>query len=257
MKIGLLQFKTNDGDSLQTRFDRLLQQLGQVDDCELLVLPELWLHSAFGSWAEENNKLENIADYIATLTNWASQNNTWLCTGSFLVKSLDGKTRNTSYLISNEGKKVLSYSKRHLFGIDSQEAHSISKGDRRSELDTKFGKIGMAICYDLRFPEHFRSSRHVPEIFIVPCAWPSGRIKQFKTLVSARAIENQSFVIACNGVGKQGQQTLGGNSQVIDFEGKVVLNLESDEEIAYANIEIDKLRVYRRKFDFLRDRLDL
>jgi predicted amidohydrolase len=123
-------------------------------------------------------------------------------------------------------------------------------------ISTDFGSIGLAICYDLRFPALFmRLSEGGAEIIIVPAAWPGGRIEQWSVLVRGRALENQCFLVGCNGVGVQGDTRVGGRSLVVTPTGETLAHGDDDQpgEIGAA-LSLAELRELRREFPVLADR---
>jgi predicted amidohydrolase len=255
LKIAIVQLKTEEGSQVKDQFHRAVTLLDSLEVCDLVILPELWLQGAFGKWSEQGRLSGSSTEYLEYLSDWALKRNTWICTGSFLVEGHDRKISNTCYLVDQNGNMIANYSKRHLFSYGSNEAERLRRGTTRTELKTSFGTMGFAICYDLRFPEHFRKSANIPEIFVIPSAWPESRIKQFNSLAIGRAIENQCYIIACNGVGKQGEVFLGGNSLVIDYEGVTKLQLSNEEEIGYCTLSLGALRKFRAEFGVLNDRV--
>lgn len=255
MKIALIQLKTDEEFQIEEQFKHAIKLLESLEECDLVVLPELWLQGAFGDWSDMLGSVGRSNYYLNLLKKWAREKETWICVGSFLVEDNNGRISNKTYFIDSNGNEIANYSKRHLFGHGSSEANRLQPGTTRSETKVSFGTVGFAICYDLRFPEHFRASSEIPEIFVIPSAWPNSRIYQFISLAIGRAIENQCYIIACNGVGSQGKINLGGNSVVIDFEGVPQLQLSDQEEIGYCTLNLIALREFRDKFDVLKDRI--
>ena len=256
MRIALVQLRTDEGTQIEAQFRRAMKLLEKLEKCDLVVLPELWLQGAFGQLSEQMAPLDFSNEYLDCLIKWAKNRKTWICTGSFLLMTEEKRITNTCYFLNPEGRIVASYSKRHLFGYGSKEAERLVSGKSRTELEAVFGTVGFAICYDLRFPEHFRASPKIPELFVIPSAWPESRINHFESLAIGRAIENQCYIIACNGLGSQGDVNLGGSSLVVDYNGKTVMKLSKEEEIGYCDLNLDELRIFRERFDVLSDRVD-
>jgi len=163
-----------------------------------------------------------------------------------------------------EGKQVARYDKVHLFDVkvpDSDEEYSesktIAKGDEPVVLETPFGKVGIAICYDLRFPEFFRSSiDQGVEIFIIPSAFTKKTgAAHWEVLLRARAIENLCYVIAPNqgGFHVNGRQTYG-HSMVIDPWGCILDSHKQDSGFAIADIDLTRLHKTRESFPVLQHR---
>lgn len=134
-------------------------------------------------------------------------------------------------------------------GIDLDEP---SSGDESGSLSVK---VGLATCYDLRFPELFRKQvDEGAEIFVIPAAWPAARVAAWRTLLQARAIENQVFVIACNTAGTHATTEMGGNSAVISPTGEVLAEAGRGERVLTLDIDLAEVREARESFPVLSDR---
>jgi predicted amidohydrolase len=170
------------------------------------------------------------------------------------LPELEGGTiYNTAYVI-DRGEIVGSYRKLHLFST-MREDQFLGSGDATLVVDTSVGRLGVAICYDLRFPELFRKLALAgAEIICIPAEWPKPRQEHWKTLLRARAIENQLFVIAANCCGVQGKLDFTGLSQLISPLGNV-LQMAAEEDIELiAQFDFSELEQYRKKIDILNDR---
>jgi len=163
-----------------------------------------------------------------------------------------------------EGKTVARYDKMHLFDVkvpdtneEYKESNTISKGDKPLVVDTPFGKIGIAICYDLRFPEFFRSPiNQGVDIFIIPSAFTEKTgAAHWELLLRARAVENLCYVIAPNqgGFHINGRQTYG-HSMVVDPWGSVLDCHIRDSGFAIADIDLPRLYKTRESFPVLQHR---
>ncbi|MCK4501959.1 MAG: carbon-nitrogen family hydrolase, partial [Desulfuromonadales bacterium] len=142
----------------------------------------------------------------------------------------------------------------HLFSTMKEDQY-LGSGDQSLVVDTSVGRLGIAICYDLRFPELFRKlALEGAEIICIPAEWPKPREEHWKTLLRARAIENQLFVIAANCCGIQGKLDFFGLSQLISPLGNV-LELAGEENVELvANFDFAEMKQYRQKIDILNDR---
>jgi predicted amidohydrolase len=177
------------------------------------------------------------------LSRMAKKHHIWLIGGSVpLEASVANKVRNSCLVYDERGKQVARYDKIHLFGLDLgneryQEAKLIEPGDRAVVVNTPFGRIGLSICYDLRFPELYRAMPDV-DIIVVPSAFTAttGRA-HFETLIRARAIENLAYVIAPaqGGYHLSGRETHG-DSMIVDPWGVVLDRLSRGSGVAMANI---------------------
>lgn len=162
---------------------------------------------------------------------------------------------NVAMLIDAEGETRLRYAKSHL--IDVYREKDIFEPGRETPTVSLAGtRIGVAICYDLRFPELFRAYvDQGAEVLIVVAEWPEVRIGHWELLLRARAIENQAWVVGVNRVGADATTTYGGRSQVIDpLGGVVALGRPDAEEDLVVDLDLDALRTLRQEFPVLRDR---
>ena len=132
----------------------------------------------------------------------------------------------------------MQYDKIHLFRLMDEHLW-MSAGSNTTHADLCDVKTGLAICYDLRFPEIFRHyALNQVNLILIPAEWPIIRIEHWKILLKARAIENQCFIAAVNTVGKSGSNTFGGSSAVIDPWGNVLIEGSQQDE-SLLNVEID------------------
>jgi nitrilase len=177
------------------------------------------------------------------LSETARQHKIWLVGGSIpLVASTPDKVLNSCLVFDEHGEQVARYDKIHLFGLELgnesfDEAKTIEPGNQVVVVDSPFGRIGLAICYDLRFPELFRSMKDV-DIIVLPSAFTetTGRM-HWEVLVRARAIENLSYVIAAaqGGYHVSGRETHG-NSMIVDPWGKVLDRLPRGSGVVMADV---------------------
>lgn len=204
--------------------------------------------------------------YVDLLAQWARELNIWLVAGAVPMPCPDGdpRVRSSSLVFNAQGELVARYDKIHLFDVEVGDAHGSYKeserfapGDQLVLVDTPVGKLGLSICYDLRFPGLFQALRDQgAEIITVPAAftYTTGEA-HWNTLLRARAIETQCYVLASNQCGwHDAKRRTWGHSQVIDPWGKVLSEL--GEEIGVASGEIDQqlLRETRRKMPVMEHR---
>ncbi|MGC2167113.1 MAG: carbon-nitrogen hydrolase family protein [Gallionella sp.] len=197
---------------------------------KLVVLPEFFAIMGMG----EHDKVavrEQLGEgpIQAFLSETARQHKIWLVGGSIpLVADGADKVRNACLVFDEHGERVARYDKIHMFGLELgnesyNEARTIEPGNQVVVVDSPFGRIGLAVCYDLRFPELFRSMKDV-DIIVLPSAFTetTGRM-HWEVLVRARAIENLAYVIAAaqGGYHINGRETHG-NSMVVDPWGRVL-----------------------------------
>jgi predicted amidohydrolase len=145
------------------------------------------------------------------------------------------------------------YDKRHLFGLGEEDQH-YSAGSKKLVVELNGWKICPVICYDLRFPVWLRNKDEVYDMLLVVANWPEKRSLHWRTLIPARAVENQAFVVAVNRVGHDGNEVYhSGDSMCIDPNGKVVYYKPNDEDLYTFSINKDELDNARAAFPFLKD----
>ncbi len=172
--------------------------------------------------------------------------------GTILEKDESG-IYNTFVIINKEGV-VAKYRKIHLFG---EEKKYFKAGVKIKTIESEFGKVALATCYDIRFPELFRESvRQNAEIVLVSAEFPDPREDHWRTLLKARAIENQCFVIATNRVGEDSRQSYFGGSMIVDPWGETIVSGGREESILKAEIDITRTSAVRSSFPVLDDVLD-
>lgn len=177
------------------------------------------------------------------LAEMARKHHIWVVGGSIpLVADAPNKIRNTCLVYDEHGEQVARYDKIHLFNLDLgnehyHEAKTVEAGNQVVVVDSPFGRIGLAICYDLRFPELFRAMKNV-DIIVLPAAFTAttGKV-HWETLVRARAIENLSYVIAAaqGGYHVNGRETHG-HSMIVDPWGRVLDELPRGSGVVVAEI---------------------
>lgn len=157
---------------------------------------------------------------------------------------------NTFVLVDDTGI-IGKYRKIHLF---NEEKHYLSSGEDITVVGTEFGRIALAICYDLRFPELFRKfMEHKADIVLICANFPKPRMKHWETLIKARAIENQFFVIACNRVGRDTINEYTGRSMAVDPWGEILTLGDNREEILKCVIDRTRVSEVRGGFPVLED----
>jgi len=188
----------------------------------------------------------------------ARRHRLWL-NGSLLALNEAGKIANTSVLFDSSGEQVAVYRKAHLFSLLHEERH-VSPGNALALVQTPWGKAGLSVCYDIRFPELFRTYALLGAEFVLsPMAFPHPRLEHWRILVRARAIENQMFMIGTNQVGTEdfgpeGRVTYFGHSCIIDPWGETVAEAGEGEELLTVEIDLDRVAEVRAKMSVFRDR---
>lgn len=252
MRISIGQMDVQKGES-QVNLATVNQLIVEASarDSDLLVLPELW-----GSGYD----LEHAGTHATSLTEGLFAETATLAAeyslyiyGS-LLSSIHGDPTNTGVLFGPTGEIVAEYSKLHLFRLMDEDKW-LAPGPAPTLAETPWGKAGLSICYDLRFPELYRSyALQGAHIFLVPAEWPHPRRYHWRTLLRARAIENQAFVVACNRVGETDGTEFCGHSAIIDPWGEIIVEAGESPVLLTADIDIGRVAEVRQKIPVFQDR---
>ncbi|MHB1083753.1 MAG: carbon-nitrogen hydrolase family protein [Thiobacillus sp.] len=244
VRVAAIQMASGPNVSANLAEAEQLIELAVDAGAQLVALPEFFCIMAMkDSGVVKVREAEGHGPIQAFLSRMAKKHQIWLIGGSVpLEASVANRVRNSCLVYDERGKQVARYDKIHLFGLDLgneryQEANLIEPGDKAVVVNSPFGRIGLTICYDLRFPELFRAMPDV-DIFVVPSAFTAttGRA-HFETLIRARAIENLAYVIAPaqGGYHLSGRETHG-DSMIVDPWGVVLDRLPRGSGVAVANI---------------------
>jgi omega-amidase len=218
---------------------------------DLLVLPELWHHGYDLEKAEEWAAPLGEGGF-AQMAALAREYELHLV-GSLLERH-SGGISNTAALYGPDGVLVGSYRKVHLFRL-MREHQYLVPGERAALFPTPWGPTGIAICYDLRFPEFLRAMALAgATLIVVPAQWPEVRLEAWLTLARARAIENELFVAACNRVGEQESSVFPGRSCIVDPLGSVLAEGDDREQLVVAKIDVRQIESARRYLPVYEDR---
>lgn len=173
--------------------------------------------------------------------------------GGVLGAAAKGRGRNLSVVFSPEGREIARYAKIQTFTIGG-ETEAYEAGNEPVIFDWAGIAVAPFICYDLRFPEHFRlATRRGAQLLTVIASWPVARIEHWVALLRARAIENQAYVAGCNRCGKDPKLNYNGRSMIISPKGDVLVDAEDGEKIIRADIDLATLQAYRKELPFLAD----
>lgn len=242
MKISILQLDTFWHDK-QKNLEVVERLVFQNYGSDIYVLPEMF---ATG-FSNEVGKLGEPIDgmIVAKMKDIATQHDAAIC-GSLILED-DGRYYNSFLFVKPDGE-IVRYDKRHLFRFGG-EADMFSAGNNRVVVDYKGFRILLQVCYDLRFPVWCRNRNDYDMIFYI-ANWPDSRRSVFDTLVKARAIENQAFVVAVNRVGNDGVGLhYDGGSCIIDFKGEYIGQCTDNEEcVITTDLKFEDLMAFRTKF---------
>jgi omega-amidase len=219
---------------------------------DLIVFPELWPTGYDLQRAAEyvTDTRSGVFSFMATL----AKKYEIAISGSALSLLGNAAYGNTAVLIDPKGISLGEYSKTHLFRL-MEEDHYLKAGDNLGVFDSPWGKVGLAICYDLRFPELFRAYALAGvHTVILPSEWPNPRKMHWQTLLRARAIENQIFLVACNRIGQSGDTSFFGHSSIIDPWGETIVEANEQADLISAEIDTSAVKLVRNKIPIFADR---
>ncbi len=265
MKIALIQLAYGDAETPADRLARVAGLVREQQGHDLVVLPELWSAGAFDyrRWPQREHQVDGAT--TAALSEVAREIGAVVHTGSIVERppgeaGPEGKGLwNTSVIVGPDGSICASYRKIHRFGFGSGEPKLMEAGEdvvvTTLPAPAESLKVGVSTCYDLRFPELYRRQvEQGAEMFVLASAWPAARVSAWRTLLRARAIENQCFVVACNTAGTHADTEMGGCSAVIDPFGEVIAEGGRTEEVVSAEIDPTAVAQWRSRFPVLTDR---
>ncbi|MEX1019928.1 MAG: carbon-nitrogen family hydrolase [Litorilinea sp.] len=258
VQISLVQMDCILGDPKENfaRATPLIAEAAQQGS-QLVVLPELWstAYDLENAAAHASPLAQRAGErgWFGRLAGLARKNKIWL-TGSLLEAQADGRYYNTMPIYGPDGRLKGVYRKIHLFRLMEEEIY-LSPGQNTTLLELPWGKTGLAICYDLRFPEMFRQYALLgAQLILMPAEWPNPRREHWRTLIRARAIENQCFVAACNRVGSSKGAEFFGASAIVDPWGETLIEGGEQAEILTATIDLATVEAVRQRIPVFSDR---
>lgn len=258
MKVALVQLASPDSESVEarrSRVDRMIRSERSLRDVDLLVLPELWTvgYFSFDEYAAHAEGRDGPT--VALAVGWARDLGLSVHLGSFVEANDAGRLHNTSVVVGSAGTVVNLYRKVHLFGYGSRESQLLTPGAEVRVCDLGGLTTGITTCYDLRFPELYRSLLDEgAEQVLVCAAWPRARLEHWRLFTTVRAVEQQQYLLACNAVGDQVGVALGGHSRIVDPTGQIVVEAGPDEGFTYAELDPELPRKARSDFPAVADR---
>ncbi len=255
MKFGIAQIDCKVGD-VEANCRTIGSMIGRAAGagCDVVVLPEM---------SDTGYDMEAISAHASAwdsgpcrmLQDLAAKHAITVICG--LSEREEDRLYNAVALIGDDGKLIAKYRKVHLFSAGPiMEHHHLSAGDWLTLVSIGDFKVGVMVCYDLRFPEMARALvLGGAEILVVPSAWPFPRLEHFKTFTTCRAMEGQVYVAAANRVGTDGRSTFCGTSRLIDPYGTpLVCASEVEKTLIVGEIDRSRLERTRSAMDTLRDR---
>jgi len=254
MKIAAIQTDIAWGDP-QKNIRRAMELVDEAGDVDIVVFPEMFT-TGFAVSEEAASESDDSPSLHAMVEKAAERK--VAIAGSIAVRTSDkGEYRNRFYFVKPDGT-IEYYDKKHLFSFGG-EGRKFTGGNERKIVEYKGFRILLQVCYDLRFPVFSRNhfdSEGKPEydLALYVANWPERRIDAWDTLLKARAIENQCYVVGVNRAGDDPDNSYVGHSAIIDFNGKILTDCKQNEEIIIVG-ELDMVRMeaYREFFPAMKD----
>ena len=263
-KLAAVQLRTElNWDETMEKAERMIKQAAD-NGAEVVALPEMFscpydkrYFKSFAAMGHEKT--------VEHMKRWAKENGIILVGGS-VPESDGGKLYNTCFVFDEKGEQIARHRKIHLFDVDIpgmrfKESNNFEPGDDITVFDTKFGKMGCAVCFDLRFPELFRAmAMRGAELIIVPAQFnmktgPS----HWEMTLKMRAVDNEVFVVGCSAAKYEGfSYECWGHSAIVSPFGEVLTSCDEKEQIIYSDIDLNRVGEVRRQLPtFLNLRRDV
>lgn len=256
IRAGVLQLDIALGDKKKNyeNVERWMKSVSLPSDLPTaIVLPEIWNVGYALSRAKELADPEG-REAAAFLGDLARKYGVWFVGGSVLVSTEEGYA-NRAQVINPKGELVAFYDKVHLIRLMEEEKYFIG-GKKDCLFDLEGVPSGCVICYDIRFCEWLRTyALRGVEILFVSAEWPAVRADHWKTLLRARAIENQMFVVACNRCGTTGDTAFGGGSLILGPKGEILFEGGDGEEAGFATLDLKEVSDIRNFLTVFNDRV--
>ena len=258
MKAAIVQFKASVNKEINLKKIISFISKAASKNATLCAFPEFMMF--YTNSSQTPKQLADLAEtidgnFVSAIAKSAKENHIQVV-GSFYEKSTKkDRVYDTAFVIDKSGKVISTYRKIHLYdALGFRESDKMASGSQIVRpVKTSIGKMGMMICYDLRFPEMSRSLAAAgSEILVAPSAWVKGKMKEdhWITINKTRAIENGCYVIAPDHVGN----IYCGRSLAVDPYGKILLDMKKKQGIGFVNIDLDKVKQTRKVLPLLENR---
>ncbi|MFC4660707.1 carbon-nitrogen family hydrolase [Oceanobacillus aidingensis] len=256
MKIAVLQFEVEFGD-VEANIEHVEKVFlnTNLDNIDTVVLPEMW---TTGYDLENIQKLamDNLEPIKGVIQRLAKKYSVNIIAGSVANTKGEG-VLNTSFVVNRDGEFIHEYSKIHLVPMLNEPKYLVGGKNKAEVFELDGEKMGVVICYDLRFPELFRDlALDGAKIIFVVAEWPIERTAHWLTLLQARAIENQCYIVASNIIGKQPTGTeFAGKSIIINPFGEIMNQATSnEEEVLLEQLDMEYINRIRKKIPIFKSR---
>lgn len=250
MRIAAIQHDIvwEDAEATRKRVTPLVEQAGAAG-ARLIVLSEMYA-TGFSMHPERVAEDEGGPNETFLLEQ-ARRHDAWLI-ASIAQRGADGQYRNNAIVAAPDGT-VHRYAKIHPFSY-AREHERYAAGQAHLTVDVDGLRVSVFVCYDLRFADEFWARAHDTDLYVVPANWPAPRREHWRTLLRARAIENQAFVLGVNRVGAVKSIEHAGDSALVDPLGRVLAEASHVETVLVAEADVETVARIRAEFPFLADR---
>ncbi len=263
MKIGVIQLQSVLDPAHNLNTIRGFLKTAKAEGAKAVFLPEVFYSMSDGT-KPTPYLIDGQNEHYQAIQNLAVESGLYILGGS-AATNMNGKIMNRSYNFAPDGKEIATYDKINLFACDLSkhpsatvidEGRVYTAGNAPKAIEVGEFKIGLSICFDLRFPELFRAYSYTgANVLSISSAFtvPTGKA-HWHTLVRARAIENQCYVIASAQWGKHNEKlSTFGHSLIVDPWGEVLVDAQEGEKIIFAELSMDKIKSVRERLNVLRN----
>ena len=258
VKVLAVQMESAIGElklNIDTVRNLLIANFEKYGNADFVFLPEVWTVGWEPSVFPDTAQDINDSDAVKMLKEIAEKYSVNIVGGSFIRKNKD-KLFNSCPVIDRNGNLIAVYDKNHLYSYyGCDEGKYITCGKNPVMVNIEGVKIGLTICYDIRFPEIYREYRKSgADLLVNMAAWGKSKKIPWDSMTTSRAVENQSYMIALTQTGllADGNENLG-HSMILDYEGKILAEIEEKEGGIYAELDLNKMYEFRDKCTILND----
>ena len=260
-KLACCQMNVVDNKDMNINHAVELINKASSDGAALITLPEMFNTPYDNAKFVENAEEEDTSRTLNTMCDVAKDNDIYLQAGS-IAELDDDKIYNTAYLIDKNGKIIAKHRKMHMFDIDTgtmkfTESDTLSPGNSVTTVKTPIATISLAVCYDIRFNELWTlMNKNGSDIILLPGAFnkTTGPL-HWETLIRARAIDNQAFVVATSPSQVENPYYVAwGHSMIVDSWGKILAKAHEKEEIIYSTLNPESIRSVREQIPILKNK---
>jgi predicted amidohydrolase len=251
VRVGALQYDTV-WENPKANFERLIPWIDHAAraDCELLVFPEMFSCGFTMNTALVAEPIDGPSTEF--LRQQACRTEMWMCGSLPELSPGQDRPHNTLVLAAPDGT-LSRYHKIHPFTFAGEDRH-YQAGKTFTTVDVAGIRVTLFVCYDLRFADEFWHTAHQTDCYVVVANWPEPRRRHWRTLLRARAIENQAYVVGVNRIGSASGLIYAGDTAIVDPWGEALAEAKREETLIVATLQAGEVRNARRTFPFMADR---